>query len=150
MNDLLNTMLNRYHRMNFAKSYILGFEYHGVIYMAFATKAALKISSKLEKGGRDCGMAIRFRPTNFHKKNLMKKAEAICSKKFFEEMVKNSRYNRGEIFEKLVTERFEQKWKKDTTPFTQAGDIEINGIEYQIKFQSATICTEQTLMNLRR
>ena len=81
---------------------------------------------------------------------LMPKAQMLCSEKYFEELVANSKYNRGEIFEKLVTEYFGQVWVKDNIPFTEAGDIEVNGISYQIKFQKATFCNEKSLASLER
>ena len=73
----------------------------------------------------------------------------LCSKEYFEEVVKNSKYNRGEIFEKLVTEYFGQEWEKDNVPFTEDGDLTVKGIAYQIKYQSATFVNEKTLANLK-
>ena len=60
-------------------------------------------------------------------------------------MFEESKYNRGEIFEKLVTEFYGQKWEKDNVPFTDDGDLTVNGIAYQIKFQKATFTSEKQL-----
>ena len=68
----------------------------------------------------------------------------------FDDMVKESKYNKGEIFEKLVTEQYGQEWEKDSVPFTKAGDIEINGIAYQIKYEAANFTTEKTLASLSK
>jgi hypothetical protein len=49
----------------------------------------------------------------------------------------------------MVTEMvFNQEWKKDTVPFNKGGDVEANGIAYQIKFQKATFCNEKSLANI--
>ena len=64
--------------------------------------------------------------------------------------VENSKYNKGEIFEKFITEYFGQKWEKDNIPFTEAGDIEINGVAYQIKYELASFCSETTLARLSK
>lgn len=79
---------------------------------------------------------------------MQKGAKAICSKEFFEETVKNSKYNKGEIFEKMVTEYFNQEWKKDNVPFTEDGDLTVNGKAFQIKFEKATFTNEKTLARM--
>ena len=80
----------------------------------------------------------------------MPSATLLCSEKFFNEQVAESKYNNGEIFEKMVTEYFGQVWVKDNVPFTKAGDIETDGVAYQIKYQKATFCNEKSLANLRK
>ena len=76
--------------------------------------------------------------------------QVLCSKKFFEETASASKYNKGEIFEKMVTEHFGQVWEKDNVPFTEDGDITVDGIAYQIKFQKATFCNEKSIANLEK
>ena len=48
----------------------------------------------------------------------------------------------------MVTEKFGQVWTKNSIPFTECGDININGIEYQIKYQGATFTNEKILNKL--
>ena len=60
-------------------------------------------------------------------------------------MVETTKYNKGEIFEKLITEYFGMKWEKDNVPFTEGGDIEINGKAFQIKYEKATFTNEKFL-----
>jgi hypothetical protein len=79
---------------------------------------------------------------------LSKGAQVICSKRFFEQAVADSRYNCGEIFEKLIYERAGQVWKKDNLPFTDGGDIVIDGVAYQIKYTKATFVSEKGLARL--
>ena len=104
---------------------------------------------KLDKASRGAGYALRFCPNNAQKAFLLAKgATVLCSKEFFETSVKNSIYNKGEIFEKMVTESFGQEWEKDNIPFTEAGDLEVNGIAYQIKFEKATFTNEKILARM--
>ena len=77
-------------------------------------------------------------------------AEVLCSEKFFNEQVASSKYNRGEIFEKLVTEHYGQVWVKDNIPFTEQGDINVNGVEIQIKFEKATFINEAQMERMER
>ena len=80
---------------------------------------------------------------------LAEGAELICSAEMFKTLVSESKYNKGEIFEKLVTEWFGQTWTKDNVPFTEDGDLTVDGVAYQIKFEQATFLTEAQMLRLR-
>lgn len=147
---LFNTMINRYNTMAFTHQYIWGFSYKGNIYMAMSDASLMPYICCLDKASRGAGYALRFKPTNDQKILLLQNAIVLCSEKFFDETVASSKYNNGEIFEKMVTEYFGQKWEKDRVPFTEDGDITIKGVAYQIKYQKATFCNERTLTNLSR
>ena len=143
---LFQNMINRYNELAFTHNYIYGFTFHGMVYMVTTTADVMPYVLKLDNASRGCGYALRFCPTNAQKTFLLSKgAEPLCSRNFFETTAQNSKYNRGEIFEKMVTEKFHQVWKKDNIPFTENGDITVNGIAYQIKFEKATFINEKTL-----
>jgi hypothetical protein len=146
--SLFKSMIERYERASFAKSYILGFAYKGNIYMARTDASVFPYVMTLDLASRGAGCSIRFCPTNDQKLFLLSRSTILCSEKFFNETCASSIYNRGDIFEKLVTEFHGQTWEKDNVPFTEAGDIEINGIAYQIKYQKATLASEKTLERL--
>lgn len=143
-------MLGNYHKMAFTDKYILGFSYKGNIYIVYCNAQALEKFVKLDKASRGQGYSIRFKPTSSDKIYLLTmSAKVLCSAKYFQDMVANSQYNNGEILEKLVTEiEAGKEWEKDHVPFTEAGDVEINGIAYQIKFEKATFTNEKSLASL--
>ena len=143
MNETIRQMLiNGYEEIAYTNNYIYGFIYKGVVYATFANT----VYAKLDKASRGAGYSIRFRPTNDEKVAMLINATPVCSKEFFLDEVENTPYNKGEIFEKMVTEKmFHQVWKKDTVPFTDGGDIEADGIAYQVKFQNATFTNEKFL-----
>lgn len=148
MNNNLTLTMNlwtRYHAISFTDNYILGFIYKGMVYRVDTTAETVSHVLTLDKASRGAGYSIRFKPTVAQKLFLLTGATAICSAEFFKALVENSEYNAGEIFEKLVTESFGQVWVKDNVPFTEAGDVEANGIAYQIKFEKATFITEKSL-----
>ena len=147
---LFMNLIDRYNAVAYTHEYIWGFEYKGNIYMAFTNKSAMPYICKLDKASRGAGYALRFCPTSEQKLALMPEAKLLCSKKFFDEAVSASKYNKGEIFEKMVTEAFGQVWEKDNVPFTEDGDITVDGVAYQIKFQKATFCNEKSIANLER
>ena len=147
---IFNQLIDRYNRIAYTHHYIFGFEYHGNIYMAYGESNLLPFICTLDRDSRGGGTSLRFVPNKAQKLLLMASAQVICSAKLFNDMKAESKYNKGEIFEKLVTENDGQEWTKDNIPFTQAGDVEINGIPYQIKFYGATFCNEKSITSLEK
>ena len=146
---IFTTMIDQYNRLSYTHQYIWGFIYKKVVYMATTTQEVVERVCTLDKASRGAGYSLRFNPTNAQKLLLMTNATVLCSEEFFNDEVKNSKYNKGEIFEKMVTEMvFGQEWEKDTVPFNKGGDVESNGVAYQIKFQKATFCNEKSLANI--
>jgi hypothetical protein len=150
MLNLFKTMIDRYNAVAYTHEYIWGFTFKGIVYMAHTDATLMPFICKLDKASRGAGYALRFCPNAGQKLALMPSATLLCSEKFFNENVAGSKYNNGEIFEKMVTEYFGQVWEKDNIPYTEAGDIEVDGIAYQIKFQKATFCNEKSLANLAK
>ena len=151
-NEVIKKMLqDGYNNVAFTDKYILGWTLDHVVYMAVCDRWLVDRVTCLDMASRGAGYALRFKPNKSQKILLMTcGAQAICSEKFFNEMVAESRYNRGEIFEKLVTEKFGQVWEKDNVPFTIDGDITVDGTAYQIKFEKATFTNEKSLASLMK
>lgn len=149
-NALLISLISRYSALAYTHDYIFGFAYKGNIY-SYET-CNLGAGMVLDTASRGAGKSLRYKPTASEKKAIVESgtAKLICSVEYFENEVKSSRYNKGEIFEKLVTEGFGQEWVKDNVKFTQGGDVDHNGKSYQVKFEKATFTNEQTLLNLEK
>lgn len=146
---LFHEFLDWYNRLSFTHKYIMGFEYKGVIYAAWVEADVLPYVLQLDRASRGAGYSLRYKPTTAQKLFLLSKgAKTVCSKRFFEQAVAESKYNRGEIFEKLITEQAGQVWEKDNIPFTDGGDVTIGGVAYQIKFEKATFASEKGLARL--
>lgn len=147
---LFKSMIDRYNSKAFTHDYIFGFAENGNIIACFAKSDVLPHVLKLDRASRGNGMSLRFKPTKNQREvlKLNSKAIVLCSTKYFEELCSTSKYNKGEMFEKLMTEYFGQKWTKNSVPFTKGGDLTANDIAYQIKFQSATFCNENSLKHL--
>lgn len=147
--DILETLIDRYNKVSFAHNYILGFCDNGRIYACITDENILSSVCKIDRGSRNGGNSLRFIPTK-KQKAILKTLNPffVCTTDDFNSKLQLFKYNRGELFEKLITEFFGQVWYKDYIPFTQAGDIVINDTPYQIKFQYATFVTEGTLSRL--
>ena len=145
---LLHSMIERYERKAFTNHYIFGFTFEHNVYAIELNADLLPSILCLDKASRGAGYSLRFCPTKDIKILLMNGAKVLCSEKFFIEQVETSIYNRGEIFEKLVTEGFGQKWEKDNVPFWKGADVTANGIAYQVKFEKATFTNEKSLSRI--
>lgn len=150
-NEIKRTILSFYNKHSFTHLYILGFRFNKSIYFVIVTDKELDFVTKLDKASRGAGYSLRFKPTKAQKSYLMSLgAEVLCSEEFFNELKLMSKYNFGELFEKLITELNGQEWTKDNVPFTEDGDLTVNGIAYQLKFEKATFITEAQMMRMSR
>lgn len=129
------TMIKKYRQMSAADSYILGFVYNKMLYFIEVAEIMPRFLS-IEEASRNQGENLRLRIKKAHKESFMRK-NPICLGSA--DLLNQEKYNKGEIFEKLVTEYFGQTWTKDTIPFYKQGDINVNGKEIQIKLDSATL-----------
>ena len=140
------TMIKHYRNHSAADSYILGFVNDKMLYMVEVAEIMPRFLS-VEQASRNQGENLRLRIKKNLKKQLMKK-NPVCLGSA--ELLKAEKYNKGEIFEKLVTEYFGQNWVKDTIPFWVQGDIEINGRQVQIKLDSATLMNTKQIVKLKQ
>lgn len=149
LNTLFLEMIATYNKYAFTHEYIWGFIFKGLVYMVHTDNTYMPMVCTLDRASRGAGYSLRFNPTTAQKKLLISHgAQILCSEEFFNHTVENNKYNRGEIFEKLVTEKFGQNWFKDNVPFTKDGDVTVDGTPYQVKFEKATFCNEKSLMRL--
>ena len=146
---IFSKLISDYNKFSFTHDYIFGFTYKGIVYSVKATSEILPFILTLDKASRGAGYALRFKPTNEQKLFLIARgARAICSTNVFDNMVAECVYNRGEVFEKIETEYAGQTWVKDNVPFYMDGDLTVNGIAYQIKFEKATFTNEKQMVKL--
>ena len=148
-NDTLKKMVNTYNELSFTHNYIMGWAENGLVWAVKVDGTMILQLVKLDRASRGAGNSIRFKPDVLQKAILHKlDAEIIGTVEEFNKAVENSKYNRGEIFEKWITERAGQNWEKDNVPFTDDGDLTVNGTAYQIKFEKATFTNEKSLARL--
>jgi hypothetical protein len=142
----LNALITLYATLTAAHAYILGFVFDGNIYYINATFAELvtyirqsRTSSK--KGGV---LQARIRVNEKQAAALVASGKAIFLGGA--ELLEDGKHNKGENFERIITERLTGKaWKKDSTKFWIAGDIEVEGKQIQIKFTEAELTNEKAI-----
>lgn len=136
-------MLTQYNELSATNNYILGFVQNHKVYMQVCEHINPDYLS-IEEASRGQGDNLRLRIRSPYRKALIE--TCICIGE--ETLLISSKYNKGECFEKAVFEIYNQEWKKDNIPFWVQGDININGIEFQIKLDGATLINSKTLGKL--
>ena len=139
-------LIKTYRKYSVADSYILGFIFNHMLYMINVNEIMPRYLN-VEEASRNQGENLRLRLKKAHKEQLLKK-NPICLGSA--DCLVADKYNKGEIFEKLVTEYFGQTWKKDTVPFYKDGDITVNGKKIQIKLDSATLMNTKQIKNIKK
>lgn len=134
-------MVTNYEKFSHAEKYIIGYVCQKMVYMVMVDKISPDFLT-VERASRNAGMSLRLRIKAEYRRALL--GDSVCLGSA--DMLTDSKYNRGEMFEKAVTEYYGQKWKKDDIPFWVAGDINLEGVEVQIKLDSATLMST-SLMN---
>lgn len=143
--SLYHEMVKEYAKNDFAKVYLLGFTHRKMVYTATVDGSILPYVCTLDNNDIKNGLSLRFKPTREQKRLLLPYSKLECSVEYFKELFNSNKYNKGENYEKLLTEKAGQVWVKDSTPFWLDGDLTIENIAYQIKFEGATLCNEHTL-----
>lgn len=93
---------------------------------------------------------IVFRPNQNQIDELSQKYKPLFTmliNDFNNEKLINNINNNGEMFEKIVVEKFGEKWRRTNIPFDIEPDLKVNNVKFQIKFMRAEICNEQNLQN---
>lgn len=139
------TMIRNYRKYSAADSYIVGFTFEKNLYFVEMSEIAPRFLN-VEEASRNQGENLRLRLKKAHKQSLVKNAVCLGSS----DALVADKYNKGEIFEKLVTEFFGQVWEKDNVPFWIQGDINLDGREVQIKLDSATLMNTKQLKKLQK
>jgi hypothetical protein len=142
------TMIRNYRKYSAADSYILGFIYKHEVYaveVAEIMPRYMRVEHESSKKGGCAKLQLRL-PQNYQKQLIKKGAVVIGS-----EDILQGEYNKGVQFEKVISEMNGQEFRgKDNIPFYEAGDLEINGKQVQIKFNGAQIVVERTLKKLQK
>ena len=142
---MMNWMKETYHKNSAASEYWFGFVVAGMLYvMTGMTFEELAAFFKMDRASTAKGgfAKIRIKARAAELKALAAKAILIGS----ENLLMDEHWNKGEMLEKIITERFTgREWVKDSVPFFVAGDVEINGKQVQIKLNGAELTNEKIL-----
>lgn len=139
----MKEMLNNYNATSAADAYILGFSDKDRVYEIIVEHLPeWLIGLDRESSSHGGARKLRIKMTAINKRKLI----AIGAQYIGTVAeILTARKNKGEAFEKWITEKAGQDWVKDSIPYYIDGDITINGKKYQIKFDNASLANENTI-----
>ena len=141
--------IHYYRKFSGADAYILGFVYKHDLYCITVDEIMPRFmrveKSSSKKGGHE---KLQFRLNNALKEQLIRKgAKKIGTETDLLEIAGN----KGVSFERMVYRMNGQEPRpKDSVRFDKGGDININGVEYQIKLDGAQIVEFRTLNKIQK
>ena len=145
MTTIINWMLATYHTNSAADEYWFGFVLNHMLYVVCGLSFdELAVTFKADRASSKRGgfLKIRIKATTAILATFADRAVCLGS----EDLLNLAGYNKGEAFEKIITERYiAEKWAKNSVPFWVDGDATINGKKVQIKLNGAELTNEKTL-----
>lgn len=135
-------MFDDYRRTSGADAYMIGFEVDNrvfLIVMKELEERFVKIDRDSKKNGGRAKLRLKIDETN--KKILLNRGAQYIGTMDEIMILKN----KGDSLEKWIYEKNGQVWKKNSVAYYLQGDIEINGKQYQIKWENASLANEQTI-----
>jgi hypothetical protein len=143
-----NTMIKNYRKFSAADSYIIGFTYKHEVYMVEVKEIAPRYMRVEHESSKKGGCAkLQLRLTNQYMEQLIRKGAQVIG----DEDMLVGEYNKGVEFERIISEMNGVEYRgKDSVPFYEAGDLNVDGREIQIKFNGAQIVVERTLKRLQK
>lgn len=136
-------LLNAYNATAAAHAYILGFLMGNKVYeIILSALPEWLVAMDRESTSHGGARKLRLHLNAVNKARLMNAGAAYIGTV---EEVLTGRNNKGEAFEKFVTERAGQEWHKDSIPYYIDGDLTIGTTKYQIKFGNASLANENTI-----
>jgi hypothetical protein len=143
-----NTMIKNYRKFSAADAYIIGFTYKHEVYMVEVKEIAPRYMRVEHESSKKGGCAkLQLRLTNQYMEQLIRKGAQVIG----DEDMLVGEYNKGVEFERIISEMNGVEYRgKDSVPFYEAGDLNADGKEIQIKFNGAQIVVERTLKRLQK
>ena len=126
-----------------AAAYVVGFPFRGNVYRVTVREIPLSWVQLNRTSSRKRAVpALRLRIHAAERAELVAQGAELVGP---ESLLNDDQLNRGEVWEKLITEAAGQSWAKDSTPYWVAGDLRLEGVEVQIKYNNATLTTAHAL-----
>ena len=134
-----------YRKFSGADRYIIGFTYKKDFYIVAVDEIMPRyITVEREASSKGGNEKLQLRLKNAYKEQLIRKGAKMVDFTF-------TTKNKGRDLERYIYEAVGQEWRgNDHDGFWTGGDINIEGVEYQIKLEGAQIVTFATLHNLQK
>ena len=158
MKEAIKTfLLCEYIRLAATHAYVFGYAVGGIVYAArvMDARALLPLLTYVDKASSKNGgtYSLKYRANMTTWAAVVSQAvevKMVCTVEYLENLKANSKKNRGQLFEELVAKTFGGELEtKSNLKFTEGGDMNLDGVAYQIKYTKATFTDEKTIQNLK-
>lgn len=139
-----------YNRLNGADRYFLVFTHQNMVWVSdlrhLSSSWCYKTRESKKNGGWEKWM---LKASLLPKERLVKRAVCLMTVAEFEAQRKASGLNRGYFCEELLCDRLncQPASSKQNARFDECGDVVMNGVQYQVKFENATLTNVNVLHN---
>ena len=136
--------LRYYNKLTGADKTLVFFQFNNMIYLYECKHIAPRwVEKRFESSSKGGWEKYRMYINVAEKKKLVKKSEAIMTVKEFEKIPQK---NKGHKCEYWLHEKYNLgKYQSDNVRFDKCGDVRINGVEYQVKFENASLTNVNVL-----
>ena len=147
---IIASLATAYKQLQAADKFIVGFNIEGNVYFAEIPLDSLLnefAGISMTSDETPC-KRLRIKPLNKKTAILFNSynPQLLCSFDELQELAKAEfSTNCGQAFESMICNYYNGKLNDYSIPFWKAGDFSADGIQYQAKFQLATIITEYTM-----
>ena len=130
------------------KNFIFGRKKNGMIYAVMVeniTENLLYFVTELDTTSKG-EYRLKFRPNDSQWYKLFcasSKMFELCTEEYFDKETKKYNNNAGYTFEALVIKKLQGQKTKNNLPFWLGGDMILNNIHWQIKYNGATVIEEK-------
>lgn len=133
-----------YNKLSGADAYLIFFQYNGNIYMMEAKHIAPRWTHEERESKKNGGhQKWKMYISKAEKQKLIAKAQIVMTVKEFNAIPYSNKGHRCEAF---LHELYNLgTYTPDRVRFDKCGDVRINGVEYQVKFENASLCNVNTL-----
>lgn len=148
----IGNALRYYRKFSGANAYIIGFVYKHKLYIAVVEEIMPRQVKVMRASTKNGGyLKLQMNMTVKNKEQLIRKgAQCLMNEEETARFLEENSGFCGVAFERLVYELNGQTPReKENVGFWVCGDINIDGIEYQVKWENAQIVNFQTLRELQ-
>lgn len=136
-----------YNKLSGCDAYLIFFKYKKNIYVHKCSHIAPRWTVKrYESSSKGGWMKYRMELNNTHKKQLLAKSTLVMTEKEFNSMPYSNDGHKCEYWLHNITNQ-PGEYKRDVERFDKRGDITIDGIKYQVKFENATLTNVNAIHN---
>ena len=136
-----------YNKLSGCDAYLIFFKYKKNIYVYKCSHIAPRWTVKrYESSSKGGWMKYRMELNNAHKEQLLAKSALVMTEKEFNSMPYSNDGHKCEYWLHIITNQ-PGEYKRDVERFDRRGDITIDGIKYQVKFENATLTNVNAIHN---